>query len=164
MHYVGSFFRAVGYFWGITILTVVSAAIVIGGLTAGGYLFAHNVAAPLSKSLAQQRANNNYQVNQESQQYQQTYLSEITSGMAALNVDKRQYLVDKEGTDKNLIAEDVVEMDAQAGKLCGYGQYIDSVTEETMDPTTIAWFKANCNSGVVSPNSEYVMPATTTAG
>src|SRR5580658_3421688 len=87
MNYVGAFFRNIGLFWAITIIGGVSAVAVVLALTFGGYLFVHNVAAPLSKNLGVQNANNQYQITQQSQAYQDTFVQQTDKAYQQLKAD-----------------------------------------------------------------------------
>lgn len=155
MQYMREFFQGIGHFWAITITLIVVAVLAITGLYVGGVVFTSKVVLPAQKNLAIQHANNDYAANQQSQQYQATYLQEISQGFTQLFSDQRSLTRDQQTGDATLIGEDKVALAADAGKLCQYGQHINATSEQTMTATDVAWFQTNCTEGVVAPQSVY---------
>lgn len=149
-------------FWQNFWIGVVAVVVVVGvvlGLTFGGYIFQTKVAAPLSKNIQEQQANNNYAVNNQSQQYQQTYLTEIQQGMVSITQESAEMARDKASGDTSDYGITDVEAAAEAGELCGYGQHLTQTTVDNMGPSTVTWFQMNCNDGVVAPTSEFYIPS-----
>jgi hypothetical protein len=144
MNHVVSFFRAIGLFWSITILTIVTVAPVIVGLTAGGYLFAHNVVAPISKSLNEQGKNNDYQVNQHSQQYQQTYLQQTDKAWEQLAVDKYDIAQAKASGDTTGQQDAYAAAQSDIKSFCRYGQELTPDTQGTLGPQELTFYDTHC--------------------
>lgn len=147
MHYMRQVIQAIGAFWAITILTIVTVGLVIGGLTVGGYLFVHNVAAPLGKNLDQQRVNNAYQVTKDSQAYQDTYHSRADQMYQQITADK--YNLSRDKADGQSPTSDVIQGDYamitnDITAFCKAAGNLTPTTLDTMGPNELELYHASC--------------------
>ena len=130
----------------------IAVSIIVGlGVVVYGIFALYEGSWALQKSVV----NHQYDVTKNSQQYQATYVQEIQQGFTQLFSDQRSLTKDDKSGDTTLIGEDNVALAADAGKLCGYGQNINAVTQQTMSATDVSWFQTNCTEGVVAPQSVY---------
>lgn len=145
MHYVRSFFAAIGMFWAITIISLVTVGVVVGGLTVGGYLFASKVVAPLSKNLHEQQVNNDYQVTQHSQAYQDTFQSQTDKAYQQLVADKYTLASDKNsGASSDVIQGDYAMTANDIHMFCVSAQKLLPSTLDSLGPNEVRFYQSNC--------------------
>lgn len=144
MQFVRAYFRTLGRFWGIAILTAVSAVLVIVGLTLGGFLFASHVVAPLSKNLQIQSQNNAYKVQQASLAYQDTFTQEADQSYQQLRADMYNTAQAAQQGDQTMVTEGNAAIASDIHAFCGYAQKLTPQSIAVLGPNEQEFYQAHC--------------------
>lgn len=144
MQGVREFFQAIGHFWAITIIGGIVLVVAVLGLYMGGVIFTSKVVLPAQKNLQVQSANNQYQANQASQMYQDTFLSQSNKTYQQITIDKLNDDQAKASGDQTEINDAYAATAADIHIFCGDAQKLTPVTRAEFTPGEANLYQSAC--------------------
>jgi hypothetical protein len=139
MNFVGAFFRTVGLFWGIAIIVIVLGGGAILGLVQAGYFLdtqnANHQAA---------MANKQYQIQRNTQAYQDTYVQQTDKAYQQLKTDMWNTASAAQQGDKTMVTMGNAEIKSDVTMFCGDAQKLTATSLDSLGPNELAFYQKHC--------------------